>query len=40
MDAPEREYLLAAVWMNLANVQASKATIVSDLAPQEAAGGR
>jgi tetratricopeptide (TPR) repeat protein len=37
MDAPEREYLVAAVWMNLANIQASEATIVSDLAAQEAA---
>jgi hypothetical protein len=37
MDAPEREYLLAAVWMNLANIQASEATIASDLAAQEAA---
>jgi hypothetical protein len=37
MEAPEREYLLAAVWMNLANIQASEATIESDLAAQEAA---
>ena len=37
MDAPERDYLLAVVWMNLANIQASEATIVSDLAAQEAA---
>ncbi len=37
MDEPEREYLLAAVWMNLANIQASEAAIVSDLAAQEAA---
>ena len=31
MDAPERNYFLAVVWMNLANIQASEATIVSDL---------
>jgi hypothetical protein len=37
MDAPERDYLLAVVWMNLANIQASEATIVSDLAAWEAA---
>ncbi len=35
MDAPERDYLLAVVWMNLANIQASEATIVSDLAARE-----
>jgi tetratricopeptide (TPR) repeat protein len=37
MAAPERDYLLAVVWMNLANIQASEATIVSDLAGREAA---
>ena len=37
MDAREREYLLAVVWMNLANIQASEATTTSDLAAQEAA---
>ncbi len=37
MDALEREFLLATVWMNLANIQASEATIVSDLAAQAAA---
>jgi tetratricopeptide (TPR) repeat protein len=37
MDAPERDYLLGVVWMNLANIQASQATIVSDLAAREAA---
>ncbi len=26
MDMPERDYLLAVVWMNLANIQASEAT--------------
>jgi hypothetical protein len=37
MEVSEREYLLAAVWMNLANIQASEATIVSDLAAEQAA---
>ena len=37
MDPPERGYLLAVVWMNLANIQASKATILSDLAARQAA---
>ncbi len=37
MDAPERDYLLAVVWMNRANIQASEDTIVSDLAAVEAA---
>jgi len=37
MDTPEREYLLAVVWMNLANIQASEATSVSELAAREAA---
>jgi len=37
MEAPERDDLLAVVWMNLANLQASEATIISDLAAREAA---
>jgi len=37
MDAREREYLLAVVSMNLANIEASKGTSVSDLAAREAA---
>jgi tetratricopeptide (TPR) repeat protein len=37
MDAPERDYLLAVVWMNLANIQASQSTTESDLAAREAA---
>jgi len=37
MDAPERDYLRAVVWMNLANLQASESTIVSDLAARAAA---
>jgi len=37
MDAREREYLLAVACMNLANIQASEDTIVSDLAAQQAA---
>jgi tetratricopeptide (TPR) repeat protein len=37
MDPPERDYLLAVVWMNLANIQASEATIVSDAAARKAA---
>jgi tetratricopeptide (TPR) repeat protein len=37
MAAPERDYLLAVVSMNLANIQASKNTIASDLAAREAA---
>ncbi len=37
MDAPERDYLLAVVWMNLANIQASEAKIVPDLAARESA---
>ncbi len=37
IHAPEREYLLAVVWMNLANILASEATIESDLAAREAA---
>ncbi|HUI80484.1 MAG TPA: hypothetical protein VLY24_21315 [Bryobacteraceae bacterium] len=37
MDAPEREYLLAVVWMNLANIQVSENTVESDLAAGEAA---
>jgi hypothetical protein len=36
MDAPERDYLLAVVWMNLANIHASEDTIASDLAAREA----
>lgn len=37
MEVPERDYLLAVVWMNLANVQASEATIPSDRAASDAA---
>jgi hypothetical protein len=37
MDAPGRDYLLAVVWMNLANIHASEDTIVSDLAARQAA---
>jgi hypothetical protein len=37
MAAAERDYLLGVVWMNLANVQASEDTIVSDAAALEAA---
>lgn len=37
IEGAERDYLLAVVWMNLANIQASEATIVSDLAAREAA---
>jgi len=37
MDATERGYLLAVVWMNLANTQASEASIASDLAARESA---
>jgi hypothetical protein len=37
MDTSERDYLLAVVWMNLANIQASEATMVSDLAAREGA---
>jgi hypothetical protein len=37
MDAPERDYLLAVMWTNLANIQASEAMIVSDLAARESA---
>lgn len=37
LDAPERDYLLAVVWMNLATLQASGSTIESDLAAGEAA---
>jgi hypothetical protein len=37
MDSTERNYLLAVVWMNLANLQASEETIASDLAAREAA---
>ena len=37
MGAAERNYLLAFIWMNLANVQVSEATIASDLAAREAA---
>jgi hypothetical protein len=37
MEARERDYLLAVVWMNLANIQASEDTIVSDVAAQNAA---
>lgn len=37
MDKSERDYLLAVVWMNLANVQARQATIVTELAAREAA---
>lgn len=34
MVAPERDYLLAVMWMNLANIQASAATMVSDFEAQ------
>ncbi len=37
MDPPERNYLLAVVWMNLANVQASEITAASDQSAREAA---
>lgn len=37
MNVPEREYLLAVVWMNLANIQASEATIGSDVAARDTA---
>jgi hypothetical protein len=37
MDAPERDYLLAVVWMNLANIQALEDTTEPDPAAQEAA---
>jgi len=37
MDASERDYLLAVVGMNLANIHASQGTMVSDLAAWEAA---
>jgi hypothetical protein len=37
MDAAERDNLLAVVWMNLANLQASEAALVSDLAARESA---
>jgi tetratricopeptide (TPR) repeat protein len=37
MNVLERDYLLAVVWMNLANIHASRDTIVSDLAAREAA---
>ncbi len=37
MDAPDRDFLLAVVWMNLANIQASEDAIVSDLAAREGA---
>ncbi len=37
MDGRERDYLLAVVWMNLANIRASQDTIASDLAGLEAA---
>jgi tetratricopeptide (TPR) repeat protein len=37
MDAPKRDYLLAVVWMNLANTQTSGDTALSDLGAQEAA---
>jgi hypothetical protein len=37
MDAPERDFLLSVLWMNLANIQASAAMSVSDLAAWEAA---
>jgi hypothetical protein len=37
IDAPQRDYLLAVVWMNLANIQAAEATIMSDLPAREAA---
>jgi tetratricopeptide (TPR) repeat protein len=37
MDVSEREYLLAVVWMNLANIHASEAAIVPDRAAQAAA---
>ncbi len=37
MDASERDFLLAVVWMNLANIKASEDTIVSDLAARDAA---
>ena len=37
MDVTERDYLLAVMWMNLANVQSSEDTLPSDLAAREAA---
>jgi tetratricopeptide (TPR) repeat protein len=37
MEAPQRDYLLAVVWMNLANLRASEATVASDLVAWEAA---
>ncbi len=37
MEPSERDYLLAVVWMNLANIQASEDTIVSDRAASDAA---
>jgi len=37
MDSPQREYLLAVACMNLANIQASENTVVSDRAAQESA---
>ena len=37
MDALERNYLLAVVWMNLANIQAPEAMVVSDFAARKAA---
>jgi hypothetical protein len=37
MDLREREYLLAVVWMNVANIQAADTTTASDRAAREAA---
>ena len=37
MEAPERDYLLAVVWMNLANIHSSEDTVVSGAAALEAA---
>ena len=37
MPADERDYLLAVVWMNLANIRATEDTIISDLAARETA---
>src|SRR5262245_1583610 len=37
MEAHERDYLLAVVWMNLANVRASDATTASDIVASDAA---
>ena len=37
MDAPERDSLLAVVWMNLANIQTSEGAMVSDFTAREGA---